>query len=482
MYDVTIIGAGVVGTAIARELAKYDLKTVLVDKENDVSNGTTKANSAIVHAGFDCKPNTEKAKMNVRGNEMYEQMCKDLDVPFKKIGSFVVAFDEDDLTTLDKLKKQGEINGVPGLKILSKEEVEKREPNLSKDVIGALYAPSAGIVGSYELAIALAENAADNGVNILLNSPVTNIDKTAEGFQITAGKETLVSHFVINCAGVYADKINNFVNKPTFEILPFIGEYNLFDKSTGDFLNTIVFQAPSSKGKGVVSLPTVEGNFLIGPTSEGPKQPNDLKTSRNGLQELREKGAKVVPNFPFHKVITSFAGLRAKVAHNDFIIEESETANFINVAAIDSPGLTAAPAIAEKVMEMLKDKLVDLQANMTFVPTRRPVTRFMESSNEMKAELIGKDHRYGRVICRCENITEAEIVDMIHRHAGATTVDGVKRRIRAGAGRCQGGFCAPRVMEILARERNVDVLSIVKDKQDSYILTGETKATTVEFV
>jgi len=476
MYDVTIIGAGIIGTSIARELSKFQLKTILVDKENDVANGTTKANSAIVHAGFDCKPGTVKAKMNVRGNQMYEQMCIELDVPYKKIGSLVVAFDEEGLDTLEKLIKQGEINGVPGLQIYSKDEVQKREPNLSKDIIGALYAPTAGIVGSYELAIALAENAADNGVEILLNSPVTNIEKTVDGFNVFAGERKIKSRFVINCAGVYADQINNLINEPSFQILPFIGEYNLFDKSTGDFLNMIVFQAPSKKGKGVVTLPTVEGNFLIGPTSEGPKEPNDLKTSRNGLAELREKGKKVVPDFPFQKVITSFAGLRAKVDHNDFIIEESSTnPQFINVAAIDSPGLTAAPAIAEKIIEMLTEKHDFPKKEPAYVPTRRMITRFIETSNENKAKLIEKDPRYGRVICRCENITEGDIVDMIHRNAGATTVDGVKRRVRAGAGRCQGGFCSPRVMEILAREMNVDITSIVKDKQDSFILTGETK-------
>jgi len=476
MYDVTIIGAGIIGTSIARELSKFQLKTILVDKENDVANGTTKANSAIVHAGFDCKPGTVKAKMNVRGNQMYEQMCIELDVPYKKIGSLVVAFDEEGLDTLEKLIKQGEINGVPGLQIYSKDEVQKREPNLSKDIIGALYAPTAGIVGSYELAIALAENAADNGVEILLNSPVTNIEKTVDGFNVFAGERKIKSRFVINCAGVYADQINNLINEPSFQILPFIGEYNLFDKSTGDFLNTIVFQAPSKKGKGVVTLPTVEGNFLIGPTSEGPKEPNDLKTSRNGIAELREKGKKVVPDFPFQKVITSFAGLRAKVDHNDFIIEESSTnPQFINVAAIDSPGLTAAPAIAEKIIEMLTEKHDFSEKEPAYVPTRRMITRFIETSNENKAKLIEKDPRYGRVICRCENITEGDIVDMIHRNAGATTVDGVKRRVRAGAGRCQGGFCSPRVMEILAREMNVDITSIVKDKQDSFILTGETK-------
>ncbi|SES26396.1 glycerol-3-phosphate dehydrogenase [Salipaludibacillus aurantiacus] len=483
MYDVTIIGAGIVGTSIAREFAKYELKTVLVDKENDVSNGTTKANSAIVHAGFDCKPGTLKAETNVRGNALYEQLCKELDVPFKKIGSFVTAFNEQDLAHLKFLKRQGEANGVQGLEILSREEVLNREPNLSQEAIAALYAPTAGIVGSFELAIALAENAADNGVEILLNSPVTAIEKTPHGYRLTAGENVIESRYVINCAGLYADKINNLVNEPYFEILPFAGEYNLFDRSTGDYLNTIVFQPPSDKGKGVVALPTVEGNFLIGPTSDGPKERNNVKTTRKGMQELREKGMKVLPDFPFHKVITSFTGLRAKTPDNDFIIDEpAGSPRFINVAAIDSPGLTAAPAIAEKVVQMVKENHGLLVEDMDFIPSRRPVNRFIEAPAEEKARLINYDPRYGRIICRCENITEGDIVDMIHRNAGAETIDGVKRRVRAGAGRCQGGFCAPRVMEILAREMNVDITSIVKDKKESYLLTGETKAPAKEFV
>ncbi|MCD8509771.1 MAG: FAD-dependent oxidoreductase [Bacillus sp. (in: Bacteria)] len=355
MYDVAIIGAGIVGTSIARELAKYEISTILIEKDMDVANGTTKANSAIVHAGFDCMPGTNKAKTNVRGNALYEDLCKDLDVPFKRIGSFVIAFNEEEFVTLLKLKEQGELNGVPNLQMLSKGEVLKREPNLSKDVIGALYAPTAAITGPYELAIALAENAVDNGVELLLNSPVTSIERTGERFQVIAADCQIESRFIINCAGLYADEINNLVNESYFEIHPYAGEYNLYDKSVGAYLNTIVFQPPSKHGKGVVALPTVEGNFLIGPTFQGPRDPGDLTTTRVGLNELRNKGEKTVPEFPFQKVITSFTGLRAKTPGNDFIIEEAETCpGLINVAAIDSPGLTAAPAIAEEVVNILE--------------------------------------------------------------------------------------------------------------------------------
>ncbi len=476
MYDITIIGAGVVGTAIARELSKYKLKAIIIDKDNDVSNGTTKANSAIVHAGYDAKPGTLKAITNVEGNSLYEELCKELSVPFRRTGSFVVAFDDEDLEVLEDLKTQGEENGVPGLKIIPKETVLEMEPNLSKDIVAALYAPTGGIVGPWELAIALAENAADNGVEILLNSPVTAISKTESGFTVTAGEKIIETKLLINCAGLYADKINDMVNKPFFKILPNRGEYNLFDKSVGNYLNTVVFQTPSKAGKGVVALPTVHGNFLIGPTAESVDDPSGLQTTLDGLAFLREKAKKVVPDFPFHTVITSYTGLRAKVKEGDFIIEESkDSKGFINVAAIDSPGLTAAPSIAKMVLGIVEKIQGGLEINENFNPIRRPVIHFAELSAQEKAELIKKDPRYGRIICRCESVTEGEIVDIIHRNAGGTNLDGIKRRARAGAGRCQGGFCGPRVMEIISRELNIDITSVVKDGKESYILTGPTK-------
>ncbi len=477
MYDVAIIGAGIIGTAIARELSKYNIKVIIVDSENDVANGTTKANSAIIHAGYDAKRGTLKARLNVAGNAMYEELCQELEVPFKRIGSFVVAFDSEDMTTLQELYEQGIYNKVPGLELLSKEQVKEMEPNLSDEIVGALHAPSAGIVGPWELAIALAENAAENGVEIRLNSAVAKIEKNDQGFLLTAGEDTIQSKYIINCAGLFADEINNMVNAPSFKILPNRGEYNLFDKGVGDYVKHIIFQTPTRYGKGVLVLPTVHGNLMIGPTSEAVDDPEAVETTDTGLQFLREKANRVVPNFPFQTVITSFAGVRAKVKTNDFIIEEArETKGFINVAAIDSPGLSAAPAIAEMVVSMLLEIAGGFEANSSFNPKRRPIIHFMALSDEEKAALIEKDPRYGRVICRCEGITEGEIVDIINRMAGATSLDGVKRRARAGGGRCQGGFCGPKVMEILARELNVDITAVVKDSKASYILAGPTKS------
>ncbi|SES15026.1 NAD(P)/FAD-dependent oxidoreductase [Salisediminibacterium halotolerans] len=483
MYDVVIIGGGITGTTIARSCARKNLKTVLLEKSNDVANGTTKANSAIVHAGFDCIPGTNKARTNVKGNRMYPALCRELDVPFQQNGSVVLAFTEEDRLHLEHLFAQGEQNGVPSLQILEQTELRRMEPNVTKNAVAALYAPSAGIVGSYELAIACMENAMDNGVELRLNHQVTAVEAKNGGYELVAGDEVIEAKTVVNCAGLYADEIDCLLHgESRYDILPFAGEYNLFDQSTGNFTAATVFQPPSEKGKGVVALPTVEGNYLVGPTSEGPKAKDDLRTTRKGLQELREKGMRAIPDFPFQKVITSFTGLRAKTSGGDFIIEDSEMhPGFISAAAIDSPGLTAAPAIAEEILEKLLAYFPDAGDNLSFTPYRRPVQRFIEAPPLNKQEMLAEDERFGRIICRCEAITEGDIVDMIHRHAGAETLDGVKRRIRAGAGRCQGGFCSPRVMEILARELGREITEIVKDGPDSYVLTGSTKAEQTDF-
>ena len=476
MYDVTIIGAGIIGTAIARELSRFKLRVLILEKENDVANGTTKANSAIVHAGYDARSGTLKAKTNVEGNAMYEDLCRELSVPFKRIGSLVVAFNQEELNTLEELFQQGIRNGVPNIKIISAEAVRRIEPNLSTEIIGALYAPSAGIVGPWELAIALVENAAENGVELLINTEVTAIKKQTKGFIINTSNGTYETKYIVNCAGLYADNINDMINSPTFKIIPNRGEYNLFDKSVGNYVNSVVFQTPTREGKGVLVLPTVHGNLLIGPTAETIDNPRGVETTMGGLNLLREKAQKVVPYFPFQTVITSFAGVRAKVQSNDFIIEEStETKGFINVAAIDSPGLTAAPAIGNMVVRLLNEMEGGFEKNIDFVPTRQPNICFMELSREEKMAIIKEDPRYGRVICRCEGVTEGEIVAIINRRVGARSLDAVKRRARAGAGRCQGGFCGPRVMEIMARELKLDITEVVKDSKASYILTGPTK-------
>lgn len=477
MYDVTIIGAGIIGTFIARELSRYDLKVLVVDKENDIADGTTKANSAIAHAGYDAKPGTLKARFNVEGNAMFDEICQDLDVPFSRIGSLVVALNDQETEVIREIYNRGIENGVPHMGILDRDELRSKEPNISDDAVAALYAPTAGIMGPWELAIGLIENAMDNGVELSLNTEVMDIKKEKEGYKIITNKEEIHSKYIVNAAGVYADKIHNMVASPSFDIIPRRGEYFLFDKSAGDLVNSVIFQTPIKGSKGVLVLPTAHGNLLAGPNAEEIEDRENTETTDENLAYIREISQKAIKNIPFWEVITSFSGLRATPSKGgDFIIEEaSDAKGFIDVAGIESPGLSASPAIGKYVADLLKDIDGNFKENIDFNPKRKPVIHFMELSDEEKKEIIEKDPRYGRVICRCENITEGEIVDSIHRNAGGTTIDGIKRRIRPGSGRCQGGFCQPRVMEILARELDIDITEVVKDRPGTNVALYKTK-------
>jgi glycerol-3-phosphate dehydrogenase len=362
------------------------------------------------------------------------------------------------------------------MKILNRDEIKAKEKNLNEEIIGALYAPTAGIVCPWELAVALAENAADNGTKIVLDRKVTDIRKKEDGYCLYMDKETIETKYVINCAGVYAGEISKMIGDNTFEILPRRGQYNVLDKSAGNIVKHVIFQAPTEYGKGVLVTPTVHGNLLVGPDAEDINDRENTATTRDRIEFIRQASKKTVKSIPFNATITSFAGLRARPSTGDFIIEESKKApGFINVAGIESPGLSAAPAIAEYVKDILKEISGALKEKQNFISNRRPVIRFVELNDEEKEQLIKKDPRYGRIICRCESITEGEIVDVINRNVGARTVDGVKRRVRPGMGRCQGGFCGPRVMEILARELGKEIMEITKDGKDSYILTSKTK-------
>lgn len=478
MYDITIIGAGVIGNFIARELSKYKLNLAIVEKDNDVSNGTTKANSAIIHGGYDAKPGTNMAEFNSKGNPMFDKVCEELDVPFKRIGSLVLAFDDKDMKSLEELYNRSIENNIPDVEIIDGDRVVDMEPNINGDVKGALYSPTAGIIGVYELAIALAENAIDNGVDLKLNTEVKDIEKTDEGYKIFTNDGEIKSKYIINCAGVYADKINNMVAEESFKILPRRGEYYVLDKSASYITNHVIFQCPNEFGKGVLIAPTVHGNIIVGPDSQelNDDERNQTQTSRDSLEYIKKTALKSIEKIPFNNTITNFSGIRAEPSTGDFIIEELEKAKgFINVAGIKSPGLSSAPAIAQHVVRLVQEISGGLEENLAFNPRRKMII-FSKLSKEEKAELIKKNPRYGRIICRCENITEGEIIDSIRRNAGATTVDGVKKRVRPGAGRCQGSFCGPRVMKILARELNKDMEEIVKDGNKSNILTGKTKS------
>ena len=475
MYDVVIIGGGVSGAATARELSRYQARICVLEKEEDVCCGTSKANSAIVHAGYDAKIGSLKAKLNVRGNERMEQLSKDLDFPFERRGSLVICLDEEDMPALRELYDRGVANGVKGLQILSREETLAMEPNVSDQVKASLYAPTAGIVCPFHLNIALAENAYANGVDFKFNTEVTEIRKMDGGYELVTKQGIYKTRCVVNAAGVYADRFHNMVSDAKIHITPRRGDYCLLDKSAGGHVSRTIFNLPNQYGKGVLVTPTVHGNLLVGPTAIDIEDKEGTNTTREGLEQVMEKAGQNVKNLPMRQVITSFAGLRAHEDGSEFIIGEAEDApGFIDCAGIESPGLTCCPAIGEMVAQILKEKL-GLEEKETFHATRKGLLNPNTLSKEEHAALIKENPAYGNVICRCEMITEGEIIDAIRRPLGARSLDGVKRRTRAGMGRCQSGFCMPRTMEILARECGVSMFEITKSGGKSQIVVGTNK-------
>ena len=475
IYDVIIVGGGVIGCAIARELSKYKLRTVLLEKNNDVCNETSAANSAIVHSGYDPLPNSLKAKMNVLGNSMYPQMCKELDVPFIQNGSLTIATTDDEMNTLLSLQKRANENKVE-TKILSSEEVLKLEPQLNKDIKGALFAPTCGIVNPFELTVALMENAMDNGVELLLNHEVNNIKINENSVSVFCKNDKeLECKVLINAAGLFADDINAFVDKDSFTITPRKGQYFVLDHFDLNFVKHTLFMVPSDKGKGVLVTPTTSGNYLIGPSSDFVDDKQDLSTTKDILDSVRSQASRIIENIPYANLIRQYSGLRAVSSTGDFIIEHSKVSkNLINVAGIQSPGLASCPAIALKVVELLKE-CMPLNENEEFNPIRRKVYRLKEMSIEDKNKLISENPQFGHIVCRCEKISEGEIVDCIHRNCGATTVKGVKKRCRPGFGKCQGAMCEASVIKILARELKKDESEILYSENDSNILKYETK-------
>lgn len=475
MYDVIIIGAGVSGAATARELSRYKVNACVIEKEEDVCCGTSKANSAIVHAGYDAATGSLMAKLNVRGNQMMEQLAKDLDFPFKKNGSLVVCLHEEDMPNLQALYDRGVANGVKDLRILNQEELRAMEPNISDDAYAALYAPTAGIVCPFNLNIAMAENACVNGVEFKFDTEVTGLHPIEGGWAIETNQGTFETKYVVNAAGVYADTLHNMVSAKKIHITPRRGDYCLLDKTAGNLVSKTIFALPGKFGKGILVAPTVHGNLILGPTALDIEDKEGTNTTREGLDQVIAKCGMNVKNIPMRSVITSFAGLRAHEDGHEFLIGELEDApGFIDCAGIESPGLTSSPAIGEMVAEILREKL-NLEKNENFVATRKGVLDPDSLSKEERIELIRKNPAYGNIICRCEMITEGEILDAIHRPLGAKSLDGVKRRTRAGMGRCQAGFCSPRTMEILARERHVSMFDITKSGGDSKIVVGTNK-------
>ena len=473
VYDVIVIGAGVSGCAIARELSRKKGKILVVEREEDVCCGTSKANSAIIHAGYDAKHGTLMAKLNVEGSRMMPQLAKDLDVHYVVNGSLVVMMNEEDRPNLEKLYENGIANGVDSIRIIERDELRAMEPNISDDAVAALYAPTGAIICPFGLTYALAENAAKNGVEFQFDSEVTNVTPIEGGWKVSTVKGDLETRVVVNAAGLYSDKIHNMVTEDKMTIVPRRGDYFLLDKNTGGFVKHTIFQLPGKLGKGVLVAPTVHGNTIVGPTAIDIEDKDNVGTTQAGLDDVRAKCGTAVKNLPLRQTITSFAGLRAHEARHEFFIGEV-VPGFVDCAAIESPGLSSSPAIGVMVADIVNG-ILHLEENPDFDGTRKGILDPKTLSAEERSELIKKNPAYGNVICRCETITEGEILDAIHRVPGARSLDGVKRRTRAGMGRCQGGFCSPKVMEILARELKVPMSEITKCGGESKLIVGTNK-------
>ncbi|RHV89078.1 FAD/NAD(P)-binding oxidoreductase [Clostridium sp. OF09-36] len=472
-YDVVVIGGGVIGCAVARELSRYQVKACVVEREEDVCSGTSKANSAIVHGGFDAEPGSLKAKFNILGSQMMEELSKELDFDYKRNGSLVLCFAEEDKPALEALYEKGVKNGVKGMSIISGDEVRKREPNIEDTVVAALDVPNGGIVCPFGLTIALAENACDNGVEFQFLTEVETIEKEAEGYVLKTSKGEIHTACVVNAAGVYSDQIHNFVSEKKLHITARKGDYCLLDKEAGSLVSHTIFQLPTKMGKGVLVSPTVHGNLLTGPTATDIENKEQTATAAEELDSLMSRASLSVKGIPFRQVITSFAGLRAHEDGDDFVIGEiSDAPGFFDAAGIESPGLSSAPAIGQWLAEKVAEKL-NAKKKEDWNGTRKGIVRPELLSKEERAELIRKNPAYGTIICRCESVSEGEIVDAITRTLGAKSLDGIKRRVRQGMGRCQAGFCTPRTMEILSRELGIRMEEVCKNAPGSEMLTGQ---------
>lgn len=468
MYDVAIIGGGVSGCSIARELARYDVSVVLVEKCLEVGFGTTKTNSGIIHAGHHSSPGTLRGRLAVRGNELFDALQDELGFGFRRIGELVVACDKAELPALQGLKERGDSKGVPGLQMWDRKQLRQQEPNLSHDLVAALYAPSAGVINPYEFAFALVENAVDNGVVLEVDRSVEAIDVVPDGFVVQTSRGPIAARRVINAAGVFSDEISRMVGLDDFTIHPRRGEEYMLDKRLKGLVRRLIFPVPTARSKGILIIPTFDGTIMCGPTAHDTDDRYDLSTTDEGSRQVFESVSRICPAITARDTITEFAGLRAVSSTNDFIIGPTSVRGFIQVAGIQSPGLTAAPAIAELVLEILADEGLELRPRDDFRPSLPDPARFADASLDRRRKLIADDPRFARVVCRCELVTEAEIHHAIDR--GARTLDGIKFRVRAGMGRCQGGFCTSRCMELLASRTGQPFEAVTKRGGDSWIV------------
>lgn len=476
MVDVIIIGGGIIGALVARELSFYRLSLLLLEKEEDVAMGATKANSAIVHAGYDPIPGTLKAKTNVEGNKLYESLCEELKVPFERIGAYVLAFNEEELKILKNLKERGIKNGVPEIYILKREEILEKEKNLSKNVKYALYAPTSGITNPFLLTIHALENAVENGARINLGEEVLKIEKEEGFYKVITNKGEYLTKYIINCAGINSDRIIKLLDPDyPFEITPRKGEYFVLDKKAKGFVKSTIFHVPTEKGKGILLTPTVDGNILMGPTAENINDREDKSTTLSGFLEIKKKAELFSEKIPFPLVINTFSGIRASSTYKDFFVQEiPEFKNILHIAGIDSPGLTSAPSLALMAVEWIKNK-ENLTPKKRAKRSLEKIKPFNNLSNEEREKLIKEDPRWGHIVCRCEYVSEREIIDAITSKIPAKTLEAIKKRTRAGMGRCQGAFCSYYVMKILSKELNIPLTQITYKGKNSYMLKGENK-------
>ena len=473
MFDVVVIGAGVVGGLVARELSRYELSVAIVEKCSDVALGATRANSAIVHAGYDAKEGSLKAKLNVLGSKMMETVAEELGVKYKRNGSLVVGFNDEDRKTLEGLLERGTKNGVEGLRVIDREEILALEPSIGAGVTVALHAPTGAIICPYELCMAAVGNAMDNGVSLKLDFDVKKIEKLDTGYRVISENDTVEAKFVINCAGVFSDEIAKLAGDDSFTVNPRRGEYMLLDRECGELVSHTIFRCPSKMGKGILVSPTVDGNLILGPTAEDIEDKEDTKTTAEGLAKVRAQAGEQVSGINFGKVITSFTGLRSTGSTGDFVINERD--GFINCAGIESPGLSSSPAIATYVADVLRGAGLETKEKADFNGRRRPAHYYKELTLDEKNEIIKAHPEFAHVICRCETVTEGEILEAIRTNPKPRDVDGVKRRTRASMGRCQGGFCTPYIIDLLAREMGCDYTDVTKFGGKSYINIGKTK-------
>ena len=475
VYDTAIIGAGITGCAAAFALARTTARVILLERDDDIAAGATRANSGIVHAGYDPVPGTLMAQYNIEGNAMIRELAPRLRVPFRQNGSLVAALTPEELPTLQKLYERGKENGVPALSLLTGEEAQRLEPNLSAEVCGALHAPTAGVISPWEFALALAQTAVANGCDFRPRCEVSAISREDDVFVLHTPHGVIRSRFIVNAAGCHADEVHDLAAPHAFSIRPVRGEYRLLDKSQGHTVGATVFQCPSAAGKGVLVAPTAHGNLIVGPNAEAADTPDDTAVTAEGLRSVDQQARRSVSDLNLRDTIRCFAGIRAVSDRGDFIVEEAEGCpGFIDLAGIQSPGLTAAPAIAEACVRLLAQAglHIELRGDFCLLPLPTP---FRAMDGEQRAKCVRKNPLYGRVVCRCETVTEAEIVAAIHSPVPARTIDAVKRRCNAGMGRCQGGFCSPRVAAILAREWGVGMDQLEKDRPGSWLLSGRTK-------